>query len=639
MGCSGAKYAEHWSFVVPRRSEAPRVKQAGWPKNDIDRFILARLEAAGLAPAPEADKTTLIRRATLDLTGLPPTLGEIDAFLADNTTDAYEKLIDRLLVSPHHGERLALDWLDAARYADTHGYHIDSGRDMTRWREWVIDSFNLIKPFDELTIEQLAGDLLPEATLDQKVASGFNRNHMINFEGGAVPDEYHTAYIIDRVNTTGAVWLGLTVGCAQCHDHKYDPITQRDFYRLFAFFYNVPENGLDGSKGNAVPLLKAPDADQQKKLDELSAGIQKIEQQLAAAWPEVDAAQPAWEKSALAANAVEWTAFDPVEFRSQGGATLKKLDDKSLLVSGTNPAVETYTVVARTDRKNITAFRLEVLPDASFMANGPGRSVNGNIVLTNVTLALRRRRNRQPPPNPCVSKPRRQTSASRTFRWPMPLMPIRKPDGQSIRKWANRTPPSSSWKIRLPATPSHCSPSRSNSSRSSLSISAGNSGLPSPVPRTHTLPWDFQRRSYKFWHRLRRSATIHSAANCERTSAPRLLPRGGDSRNSWPRLRKSQAELDKLIPTAMIMQEMATPRDTFMLIRGQYDKKGEKVTAGVPEHIAPFSKDAPAQSPGIGPLADRPCTATDLARDRQSLLADVFWNRPGQDGRGFRLTR
>ena len=187
---------------------------------------------------------------SFDLTGLPPTPAEVDAFLLDNSPDAYEKVVDRLLASPHYGERMALDWLDAARFADTNGYHIDNGRDMTRWREWVIDAFNSNLPFDQFTVEQLAGDLLEGATIEQKIASGFNRNHMINFEGGAIPEEYHTAYIVDRVNTTGTVWLGLTVGVRQCHDHKYDPITQKDYYRLYAFFNNVPENGLDGQTGN-----------------------------------------------------------------------------------------------------------------------------------------------------------------------------------------------------------------------------------------------------------------------------------------------------------------------------------------------------------------------------------------------------
>ncbi|MDB6022467.1 MAG: Protein of unknown function (DUF1553)/Protein of unknown function (DUF1549)/Planctomycete, partial [Pedosphaera sp.] len=213
----GAEYAPHWSFVPPVAVSLPKVKKASWPRNGIDRFILQKLEAEKLSPSPEADKATLIRRVTLDLTGLPPTLAEVKAFLGDHSSRAYEKVVDRLLSSPHYGERMALDWLDAARFADTHGYHIDAGRDMTRWREWVINAFNSNKPFDQFTIEQIAGDLLPNATLEQKIASGFNRNHMINFEGGAIPEEYHTAYLIDRVNTTTTVWLGLTVACAQCH--------------------------------------------------------------------------------------------------------------------------------------------------------------------------------------------------------------------------------------------------------------------------------------------------------------------------------------------------------------------------------------------------------------------------------------
>jgi hypothetical protein len=276
----GAPWSEHWAFVTPQRPVLPNVPKKDWGRNAVDYFILARLEKEHLTPSPEADPTTLIRRVTLDLTGLPPTLAEIDAFLADNGPTAYEKVVDRLLYSPHYGERLAVDWLDAARFADTHGYHIDSGRDMTRWRDYVINSFNANLPFDRFTVEQLAGDLLPDATTTQKVASGFNRNHMINFEGGAIPEEYHNAYIVDRVNTTATVWLGLTIGCAQCHDHKYDPISQREYYQFYAFFHNVPENGLDGAQGNAAPLLKEPDPTRTKALAELDQEMKALEAKL-----------------------------------------------------------------------------------------------------------------------------------------------------------------------------------------------------------------------------------------------------------------------------------------------------------------------------------------------------------------------
>lgn len=291
----GAEYRQHWSFQTVRNPGLPAVQQTTWVRNGIDHFVLSRLEAAGLKPSPEADRTTLIRRVTLDLTGLPPTPREVDEFLADPRPDAYERVVDRLLSTSQYAERLTVDWLDAARFADTNGYHIDNGRDMSRWREWVIAAFADNMPYDQFTVEQLAGDLLPNATLSQKIASGFNRNHMINFEGGAIPEEYHMAYIVDRVNTTGTVFMGLTVGCAQCHDHKYDALTQKEYYQLYAFFYNVPENGLDGRTGNAVPLVKAPTTEQQQRLDELQRQAEALEQRLAAPHPDVDAAQQQWE--------------------------------------------------------------------------------------------------------------------------------------------------------------------------------------------------------------------------------------------------------------------------------------------------------------------------------------------------------
>ncbi len=220
----GAKWDTHWAYTAPARPEPPeKFKDREWARNPIDRFILARLEREGLEPSPEADKTTLLRRVTYDLTGLPPTPAEVDAFVADRSPDAYEKRVDALLQSPHYGERMAVPWLDAARYADTHGYHIDSQRGMWPWRDWVIDAFNRNLPYDEFVIEQLAGDLLPNPTRAQKIATGFNRNHMINFEGGAIADEYQVEYVMDRVEATSTAFMGLTMGCARCHSHKFDP--------------------------------------------------------------------------------------------------------------------------------------------------------------------------------------------------------------------------------------------------------------------------------------------------------------------------------------------------------------------------------------------------------------------------------
>ena len=273
----GAQWTEHWAFTAPKRPDLPQVSNQAWVKNPIDAFVLARLEKEKLAPSPEADRATLLRRVSLDLTGLPPTPAEVDAFLADKSPDAYEKVVDRLLASPRYGERMAMQWLDLARYADTHGYHIDSHRDMWPWRDWVIKAFNENKRFDQFTIEQLAGDLLPEATTDQKIASGFNRNHMINFEGGAIPEEYLVEYVVDRVETTANVWMGMTMGCARCHDHKYDPIKQKEFYEFFAFFNNIDEKGLDGRRGNADPMLRLSTPAQEQRLKAVLSDIEVFE--------------------------------------------------------------------------------------------------------------------------------------------------------------------------------------------------------------------------------------------------------------------------------------------------------------------------------------------------------------------------
>ncbi len=279
----GAEYRRHWAFVAPKRPALPRVKWKGWVRNPIDAFVLARLEREGLQPAPTADRTTLIRRLSLDLTGVPPTPAEVDAFLADRSPDAYEKVVDRLLASPRYGERMAWDWLDAARYADTNGYQGDRTRTMWFWRDWVIDAFNRNMPFDQFTVEQLAGDLLPNATVAQKIATGFNRNHMLNGEGGRIPEESRVDYVVDRVDTTSTVWMGLTVGCARCHDHKYDPITQKEYYGLFAYFNNLPETGSVDRNGQANPVLLLPTPAHRARLEELTRKVQTLEAELKAA--------------------------------------------------------------------------------------------------------------------------------------------------------------------------------------------------------------------------------------------------------------------------------------------------------------------------------------------------------------------
>ena len=270
----GAQWQQHWAFVPPQQSELPTTDNQSWSRNAIDHFILKRLEDGGLQPSPETSRETWLRRVTFDLTGLPPTLGEVDEFLADQSSDAHEKVVDRLLASSRYGEHMAVSWLDAARYADTDGYQNDGPRTMFRWRDWVIDAYNANMPFDQFTVEQLAGDLIPDATLQQQIATGFNRNHRYNSEAGLIQEEFLLENAVDRVDTTSTVWMGLTMGCARCHDHKYDPFSQNEYYQLISFFDNVSESGRAVKFGNSEPWVIAPTEQQQAELDQLDKQLE-----------------------------------------------------------------------------------------------------------------------------------------------------------------------------------------------------------------------------------------------------------------------------------------------------------------------------------------------------------------------------
>ncbi len=306
----GAPWQKHWSLIPPVRAPLPEVKDKQWPRSPIDRFVLARLEHEGLRPSPEAERRTLIRRVTLDLTGLPPTPAEVDDFLTDKSPNAYEKVVDRLLGSQRYGEHIAWQWLDAARYADTNGYQSDGVRSMWRWRDWVIAAFNHNMPFDQFTIDQLAGDLLPDATRDQIIATGFNRNHRTSAEGGIIDEEFRVAYVVDRVDTTSTVWMGLTVGCARCHDHKYDPILQKEYYQLFAYFNNVPEKGFVYNFGNEEPYIKAPTPEQEAKLKKLDEQVAVAAQRYERMKPELVKSQRAWELWLKNAQIPDWNIPD-----------------------------------------------------------------------------------------------------------------------------------------------------------------------------------------------------------------------------------------------------------------------------------------------------------------------------------------
>ncbi len=286
----GATWTQHWAFKAPVKPVPPTVKDLGWPVNEVDRFILDRLDDEGLRPEPEAAKTALIRRVTLDLTGLPPTPEEVDAFLSDRSARAYETVVDRLLDSPRYGEHMARFWLDAARYGDTHGLHLDNYREIWPYRDWVIRAFNANKPFDRFIVEQLAGDLLPKPTLDQLVATGFNRCHVSTSEGGSIEEEVYVRNIVDQVDTNGTVFLGLSTGCARCHDHKYDPIRAKDYYQLFAFFNNIDGPALDGNSAKWAPIVSVPTAKDREAMRKADAEIQAASKAVA---DEVDRASVA----------------------------------------------------------------------------------------------------------------------------------------------------------------------------------------------------------------------------------------------------------------------------------------------------------------------------------------------------------
>jgi Protein of unknown function (DUF1553)/Protein of unknown function (DUF1549)/Planctomycete cytochrome C len=392
----GAEYKTHWAFIPPRPCPPPRVRHAEWPQNAIDTFILARLETAGMRPSERADPETLIRRLSLDLVGLPPTPEEVGAFLQDRSPAAYEKLVDRLLASPHYGERWARRWLDLARYADTNGYEKDRTRSIWPYRDWVITALNTDMPFDRFTVEQLAGDLLPDAMANQKIATGFHRNTMFNEEGGIDPQEFRFYAMTDRVATTATVWLGLTLGCAQCHTHKFDPIPHRDYYQFMALLNNADE-----------PEMSVTTPETERNRHELEAKIAALVADLPNRFPPVEKADGDDRRTALerrkanlesrfiewagreAAQAVRWSVLRP----TRATANLPHLsieEDGSIFASGDQSKRDLYDLRFSTGLKRITAIRLEVLPDDRLPHGGPGRvfyeGTAGDFFLSELTV-------------------------------------------------------------------------------------------------------------------------------------------------------------------------------------------------------------------------------------------------------------
>jgi hypothetical protein len=382
----------HWAYRRPVRPAPPKVNDVAWVRTPIDRFVLAQLEKEGLTPSREAALETLVRRVSLDLIGLPPSPQELDDVAADAARDglepAYQKLVDRLLASRHYGERWARPWLDLARYADSHGFEKDRPRVMWKYRDWVVDALNGDMPFDRFTIEQVAGDMLPNATREQVIASGFHRNAMTNEEGGIDPEEALYEVLVDRVNTTATVWLGTTLGCAQCHNHKYDPFTQKDYYRMMAFFANTEYETREFGDGTRFfeATTDVPTAEQEAKRKRIQAEVDRLNEQLRTQTPALDRAQVLWEQRMRAEPSLRWKVLAPTHLAATGGVVLTRSHDGSITASGPNPGEAIYTIEASAVLPRITAIRLEALPDPSLPKGGPGRDIYGNFQLNGLEV-------------------------------------------------------------------------------------------------------------------------------------------------------------------------------------------------------------------------------------------------------------
>ena len=620
----GATWDTHWAFTAPARPELPSVRHAEWVRNPIDQFIAARHEREGLRPSPEADKATLLRRVAMDLTGLPPTPAEIDAFLADKAPDAYERRVDVLLASPHYGERMAMPWLDAARYADTHGYHIDSLRGMWHWRDWVIKAFNRNMPFDQFTIEQLAGDLLPDATQEQKIASGFNRNHMINFEGGAIAEEYQVEYVVDRVEATSSTFMGLTMGCARCHSHKFDPISHKEFYQFFAFFNSVPEQGLDGRTGNAAPVLPLPSAAQQAELERLNAAISTREQALKDDL--VKPLQDDWERRlAEAAPTIDGNgpsahyeldgSFSDISGRYQHGRTLAGEPTFDPGQVGRSASFDgdvevTFGDVGAFDRSEPFSMAVWLkgrgnLPMTAFQKFAGPEKVQGyewivdDMVLVDIQKWAGRLSVRLVGDNARAAIQIRSRERLTMGDWYHVALTY---DGSGkaagVRLFLNGRD--------LPVDV--VSDALSGSLRSSAPLRVGSQTIGPPFRgqlddlRVYNRVLGKEEIAHLGLHY--RARAILSGVTGRRTReegqylrdyfltfvAPDALR---TAYSELKDLRLARTDLQKAIPTAMIMAEMKTPRETFVLARGDYRNQTEKVQPGVPSVLPRLPDGAP----------------------------------------------
>lgn len=639
----GAEYRQHWAFVKPVRPPLPQVKQKSWPRNGIDAFILARLEKEGLKPSPEADRPTLIRRLSLDLIGIPPKPSEVDEFLADHSPTAYESLVDRLMRSPHYGERMALNWLDGARYADSNGYQADYERFQWRWRDWVLDAYNSNMPFDEFTIEQLAGDMLPNATMNQRLATGFNRNHRINTEGGAIAEEWRVETVIDRVETTSAVWLGLTMGCGRCHDHKYDPITQKEFYQFCSFFNNVPETGIGQEAPiNHPPIMKAPTVSQQADYALLDNRQKLLEEQKRSLF------------GADADKAARWILDETARTRAAAPNGLVaryslSADPKLAAGSGSQPRAigAVGTEPGRVDKAALTDGR-------SYIDLGNSGGFDTHDAFSYGAWVFPTAGNGVPLSRMDSGAAYRgwdlyvnsgKVSAHLISTWPTDALKVTTtaaiPNGQWSHLFVTYDGSAKPEGVRIyinglyaPAVAEFNS--LRGSIRTSVSTKVGT--------RTGSDGFTGRIENVELFNRALTASEVLLNANGD--PAKQLLAIPPDKRTDEQKTRlaelwaerndtqykecldklasvaRERAAVDGQVMTAMVMEEMPKPRECFVLVRGQYDKHGDAVTAGLPAAFPPLPVGTPNNRLGLArwiASADNPLTAR--------VAVNRFWEK------------
>ncbi|UUO05618.1 DUF1553 domain-containing protein [Blastopirellula sp. J2-11] len=618
---TGAQWRGHWAFQPIAKPPLPAA-YPGWSDQPIDRLVAKTWLEHDLAPAVPADREMLLRRVSFALTGLPPTAEEIARFLADDQPDAYERVVDRLLASPHYGEQMARHWLDLARYADTHGFNIDSYRSMWRWRDWVIDAYNANMPFDQFTIEQLAGDLLPSASVDQITATGFNRNHPINDEMGAIPAEYLHFYAADRTNTTATVWLGLTLACAECHDHKYDPISQRDYYQLYAFFNNVDDLGLDGRRGNAAPLLISPTRAQRQQLAQLDAQIGALDAVLADTRDRSTAALAAWETSAEQGAAAAQPPADSLARFSLDGADdsvriQRENDEEALFLAG-----KLDQSLLCDGRTLITPSKPILLGDAFSIGLWIYPTTSSRTILVaspDFTLSLDH--------GALVYETRERrlhtAEVAAKNQWQQVTLVV---DGKSVTIFRDGA--------ALPLTPSKLVDSmevadeRPDVSGLQIARAGASDGFRGLLDDVRIYARALDRLEAKRLGGGDPIGEILAKPSDQRSKAEQVTLldyylrksdlKYADQVEQHESLARQRRRLIESFPETMVMRERADRRPTHVLQRGRYDLPGERVTADVLTCLPPLSTD---ETP------DRLALANWLVDKRQPLTARVAVNR------------